>query len=270
VAEERRACLNGCLSRSSGAPVRCRNGRLICDGCVDRLQKWLAAIPLLLAALSTLTGRGALGQGERSEGKATKSAHAPIPIRVDAVALLDSRGDESVSKRIRRWEAWLQASRRLTKWPMLLTHCDWLARQPEVRALYVDVRAIHRQLRNAVGDRPPAAVGTCGAEVDGGPCGGPLMPMRHAVGVRCAWCGDEWHEGDLRGLGRLLERRWIPVAIASYVSQRPEATIRDWMRELTLPAVCDMGSRQLLVDAVMLAVLSEQRRIRRRKIRAAS
>jgi hypothetical protein len=82
--------------------------------------------------------------------------------------------------------------------------------------------------------------------------------------VRCGWCGDEWHEGDLRGLGRLLSQRWVPVQVAAYLAARPESTIRDWMAGLHLASMCDLGSRKVLVDAVALAPLAESKRARKR------
>ncbi len=266
-------CLNGCTRRSDKKPVLTRRPRLICDRCFDRLAEWLRDIPTLWNSLGTLVARGSLGQQEHSGGKMTKQAHAPMPIRPEAVSLLDKRGDESVVYRLNRWHLWLRALGRLTRHPSwehpdtagLLLHLEFLASIPQVRSLWLETRTMHRQLRYALGEQPPAAVGVCGAQVDDEACGGPLMPLQYSVGVRCQWCGDEWTEGDLRGLGNLLRQRWVTMQVAAYLSSRPEATLRDWQAEMLLPSICDVGSRQILVDALALAPLAESRRTRRRR-----
>jgi len=262
------ACLLGCSSRQTGAPVRCTPPLVICDRCVSRLTEWLEGLPQLRTRLGTLVARGSL-PAEGIGGKVTKKAHAPMPIRPEVVALLDDRGDESVAGRLRKWAGWVAACRGLRELPTwrLDLHLPWLAQQQEIVSFYHEVRTINRQCRWAAGDRPPATVGVCGAQVDGEACGGPLLPLKYSVGVRCSWCGDEWQEGDLRGLGNLLQQRWVPVQVAAFLASRPESTLRDWLAEpeVPLPAQCDLGTRQVLVDALALAPLTERRRKRTRR-----
>ena len=258
-------CANGCRTRETRSPVRCTGSRRICDACYERLGGWLRDVPALLATLESLVAAGSL-QGEQG-GKPTKKAHSPIPIRTDVVALLDERGDESISLLLNRWAGWVAACRGLSSRPTwnLERHLGWLACTDQARAFYEQVRAMHWRAERAAGWAPPTAVGVCGAEVDGEVCGGPLLPLQYSIGVECKWCGDCWHEGDLRGLGRVLSRRWVPVQVAAYVSARPEATVRDWVSDLALPSVCDLKTRQILVDATALAGLATKRARRRRR-----
>lgn len=265
-------CASGCRDRSSGEPRRCRPGRAVCDRCRRSIEDLLTDMPELWVRLSAVVARGSL-PGEPSEGGRSRSSHAPMPIRTEVVALLDRAGDESVTLLLYRWALWVREQQGLSGAPradlsaggFLLRHLDWLAGQPQAARLLKELRSTARRMRFALGERPAAAVGICGAEVEGGQCGGPLLPIRTTVAVRCAWCKDEWLEGDLRGLGRLLTKRWVSVSLAAYLAGRPEASVRDWQQTGQLASLCEIGSRQILVDALALAPLAESKRSRRRR-----
>lgn len=96
----------------------------------------------------------------------------------------------------------------------LVQHLAWIAGQPWVSDLYDEMRLLHQQLSDAVGERreQPIAGGRrdasagCVALISEAICGGPLY--RHGTGaettVRCAKCGDTTTVERLQELGLIV------------------------------------------------------------------
>lgn len=217
-------CRNGCTRRHGDTwqAVTTEPPSQLCTRCETRLHDWLHTLPDKYALLPTFLEHGA---AERNpDSKATKSANAPAPMRLDIIDLLDTR-------RGRRWNGTepttdrrgvvgtlkvhidnLIEERPLTAQPPITTvtaacnlldrHRLWIAEQDWVDLLYEDLRQLHRELSEAVGEyrRPP--VGRCHLTPEGAndPCGGPLFANPYG-GVRCARCSSTWPADQLRLLG---------------------------------------------------------------------
>lgn len=196
---------------------------IICARCEDRLNHWLTTIPELYALLPTFIEHGT---AERNpDSKATKNPYPPAPMRLDVVDLLDTRlgrkwagtapahDRRGVVGTLRVHVETLIEERPLTAttWndasvydccKLLSRHRLWIAEQEWGPFLYDEVRSIHRQLSDAVGDyrRPP--VGHCHIvphEAED-PCGGGLFANSFG-GVRCSRCKASWDATHLRQLG---------------------------------------------------------------------
>lgn len=216
-------CANACTTRHGDDwhPVTTEPPSRLCGRCEERLHQWLRQIPDKYALLPTFIEHGATEKNP--ESKATKSATAPAPMRLDIIDLLDTRlgrrwnGTEPAHDRrgtigtLRVHVERLIEERPLTQtWDdtsvseacaLLDRHRLWLAEQTWVDLLYEDLRIIHRELSDAVGEyrRPP--VGRCHLTDDEDtPCGGPLFANDYG-GVRCARCAATWEADKLRLLG---------------------------------------------------------------------
>ncbi len=224
------ACANGCKTRpdtdGNRHPVLTDDPSLLCRACEDRLLGWLEKIPQHYTLLPDFIEHGTVDRNP--ESKATKSSVAQAPMRLEIVDLLDERHG-------RRWNGTAPADDRrgvlgiLESWARLVReeknittsetatvayeaatlrrHLLWIAEQPWITELYDDIRDLHRQLADAVGDYRPKPVGVCGVVTEDGECGGPLMPARYAVGVHCTRCGASWTENDLERLGLVIGGR---------------------------------------------------------------
>lgn len=217
-------CVNACTRRHGDEwqPVTTEPPSQLCPRCEDNLHRWLVKIPETYALLPTFIEHGA---AERNpESKATKSANAPAPMRLDIIDLLDTRlgrhwnGMAPAHDRrgtigfLRVHVERLCEERPLTQgWDdtsvseackLLDRHRLWICEQDWVAYLYEDLRTINRELSDAVGDyrRPP--VGRCHIENDDNEeaCGGPLHANQYG-GVRCGRCGATWDADNLRLLG---------------------------------------------------------------------
>ncbi len=86
----------------------------------------------------------------------------------------------------------------------LTRHLPWISAQPWVEEMHAELKALHRDLSDAVGDHRQRPVGRCAVDDEHGvPCGGPLMPTK-VGGCRCVRCGDDWPPDELARLGLLL------------------------------------------------------------------
>jgi hypothetical protein len=211
-------CANGC--RTNGHPTQTTAPDRICRSCDNRLHGWLADIPDNYALLPRFLEHGTTERNP--ESVATKRAFAPAPMRLEIIDLLDTRlgriwnGTAPASDRrgtigtLQAHVEHLATDRNLTNIPYPLTvvgackllqrHRIWLIRQDWIEDLYAELKTLHRQLSDAVGDyrRPP--VGHCHVEHNAGTCGGLLFANTYG-GVRCAKCGAVWDADHLRLLG---------------------------------------------------------------------
>jgi hypothetical protein len=89
-------CANGCTRRHGDEwqRVTTEPPSQLCDRCEKRLHDWLRTLPDKYALLPGFLEHGATEKNP--ESKATKSANAPAPMRLDIIDLLDTR-------RGRRW-----------------------------------------------------------------------------------------------------------------------------------------------------------------------
>lgn len=255
-------CENACTRPNSEGGrdlVLAKIGRL-CKGCHNRLEEWLTQIPERYALLPDyLLPSAALDANP--ESKPTKQPSAPVPLRLAALDLLDTR-------RVRKWQGLVPTDDRrgalgtllaianevrvsrnsnpkldshvLTEADTIRHGLDWLASHDSIADIYTEIKELHRELGDAVGQYPPRAVGYChlvpariphdettcpcvhhqtpdsdcdlvGSDGPGcqehweqaNTCRGALLPI--ASGVVCHRCGNTWDQSDLRLLGSIIK-----------------------------------------------------------------
>lgn len=223
-------CVNGCQTRpdddGNRHPVLTEPPSLLCRGCEDRLLGWLDTIPQHYALLPAFIEPGSVDTNP--ESKTTKNPNPPVPVRLEVLDLLDTRlgrrwsGTEAADDRRGTlgvlW-GWARAVREehpnglavprdactvAGEAAFLRRHLLWCAEQPWVDELCDEIRNLHRDLADAVGDYRPRPVGYCDAPTEDGECKGPLLPSRFGGGVHCARCGDVTPIERLRFLGARL------------------------------------------------------------------
>lgn len=217
-------CVNACTRKHGDEwqPVTTEPPSQLCARCEDRLKQWITTIPEKYALLPIFLEHGA---AERNpDSKATKSATAQAPMRLDIVDLLDTRrgrhwnGTEPTTDRrgvagiLKVHIDRLIEERPLTQQSPITTiseacnlldrHLLWLVEQDWVEYLYEDIRQLIRTLADAVGEYRQKPVGRCHLEPEGSDvaCGGPLFANTYG-GVRCARCNASWEADKLRLLG---------------------------------------------------------------------
>lgn len=230
-----RYCANGCTrigTDDKRHPVEANTGQL-CSGCTNRLATWLRQIPERYALVPQYLLPSAEINDNPTGGKKQKSSATPVPVRLAALDLLDER-------RGRKWLGTVPADERrgtlgtllaisneirdrigskrkmgshvIAEADYILTNLVHLAHSDGIAETYTELKTLHRQLGDAIGEFPPKPVGTCpvvpaDADLDDKgnpePCAGPLLPIH--TGVLCARCGTRWDHEHLRLLGRSLE-----------------------------------------------------------------
>jgi hypothetical protein len=218
-------CANGCTRITTAGdrePTPAKAGRL-CNTCADRLQRWLTEIPERYALVPQYLLPSA-DLDANPESKATKRPQAPTPLRLGALDLLDTRlgrkwqGTEpttdrrgvlgtllAIANEIRtsRGSKPRTTSSVLHEADTIRGQLNWLTGQPFIIDIYTEIRILHRELGDAIGEYPPRPVGTCYVLTgDLEECGGPLMPVTD--GVRCPRCGAHWNHDQLRRVGLAL------------------------------------------------------------------
>lgn len=214
-------CANTC--NRDGAPVETVAPSQLCTRCEDNLHKWLTKIADTWPMLPTFVEHGTTERNP--DTKATKSAVAPAPMRLEIIDLLDTRlgrkwnGTAAAHDRrgiagvLQAHVEHLMEDRPLTTLKhdhrniaaacnLLDRHRLWLAEQDWIAYLYEDIRVINVELSNAIGDYRRPAVGSCHVIPEGAdkPCGGPLF-ANNVGGVKCARCPSTWDAAHLRQLG---------------------------------------------------------------------
>lgn len=193
----------------------------LCRRCETNLREWLTNIPNKYALLPRFLEHGTTDSNPDS--KATKRAEVAAPMKLQIVDLLDTRlgrkwlGTQATDDR-RGALGTLYAicteihdSRNLTG-PLptnvtatcdyLTRHILWLTEQDWIGDTYNEIRLLHRELSDAIGEYRPKPVGRCHVIPDEAedPCGGPLFANPYG-GVRCARCQASWDASKLRVLG---------------------------------------------------------------------
>jgi hypothetical protein len=223
-------CANGCHTRpdtdGNRRPVLAEPPSQLCRACEDRLLSWLEKIPENYLLLPAFLEPGSVDGNP--ESKSTKAANPPLPVRVEVLDLLDTRrgrrwlGTEAAEDRrgvLGTLESWARMVREehpgglatpvdaatvAGEAAFLRRHLLWCAEQPWVDELYAEVKALHRDLADAVGDYRPRPVGRCETVTEDGDCGGTLLPSRWGMGVHCPRCGAQWTQDDLQRLGMVI------------------------------------------------------------------
>lgn len=224
------ACVLGCHRTSPDGrqtPVRTVDPSLVCADCADRMGGWLSEIPVTYALLPAVVEPGTVDADP--DARAPTMAQAPAPARLEVLDLLDDRrgwqaGHPSDNRRgvlgvLEGWAGLVRDERGLDdpdgpgsvhgEARLLARHLPWCCEQPWVSDLHDDLRRLHRDLADAVGEYRPRPVGSCPRQLvgrDGATvtCGGPLLQSRWNTGVFCGACRDTWGHDELRRLGLVL------------------------------------------------------------------
>jgi len=220
-------CANRCTRPTdSGDRIRVQTEppSQLCNRCEDNLRQWLRDIPDRYALLPLFVEHGTTEPDP--DKRSAKRTDAPAPMRLEVVDLLDERygrrwlGTEAADDRrgvLGTLESWARMVREERNLPrpeghatvtgeaaLLSRHLLWIVEQPWVDEFYDDIKAVNRNLRDAVGDHRVRPVGRCPVTSDEGTCGGALMPTK-VGGVRCvSGCGTQWGYDDLRRLGLVI------------------------------------------------------------------
>lgn len=279
-------CANACTRRHGDEwhPATTEPPSQLCSQCETRLHAWLGRIPDNYALLPTFLEHGTTERNP--ESKATKSATAPAPMRLDIIDLLDTRHG-------RRWNGLAPAhdrrgvigtlrvhvERLMEERPLTATWDDtsvteacklldrhrlWLAEQDWIDLLYEDLRQLNRELSDAVGDyrRPP--VGRCHIVNDADTeCGGPLYANDYG-GVRCLRCGSTWDADHLAQLGLAQAMRDPDEATAQEIQHlygvKP-STLRTWAERGAVRKLGRNKRGQQLYDAPQAKALAERQEL---------
>lgn len=225
-------CIRGCTRRDRheadcegdcpGCEPRTTEHGHLCRGCIDQLERWLKEIPDRYALLPQyLTPQAERDQSP--ESKHTKRPQAPTPVRLDVIDLLDTRlgrkwlGTEPTEDRRGTIGTLLAIANELRTKPrhdsnvfheagFLLESVHKLAELDHVADVYDELRILHRELGDAVGQHPPRPVGRCGVvKKTGEICGGNIYPT-DTGGAKCRGCGADWTYENLRFLGTLIKQ----------------------------------------------------------------
>lgn len=217
-------CANGCTRRHGDEylPVTTEGKSQLCNQCESRFHDWLTKIPENYALAPMFVEHGTTDKNP--ESKATKSANAPAPMRLDIIDLLDTRrgrkwnGTEVTEDRrgtigtLQAYASELIDTRPLTATPLptsvsgccalLDRHRLWLTEQEWIPDAYADIKKLHRSLSDAIGDYRQKPVGKCHTIPENAEtaCGGSLFAGTYG-GVHCARCGATWDADHLRQLG---------------------------------------------------------------------
>lgn len=221
-------CATGC--KRNNHPTQITPPLTICQRCEDQIRDWLRKIPELYALLPRFIEHGTTDRNP--ESKTTKAANAGAPMRLEIVDLLDTRlgrkwlgtatvdGRRGVLGTVVALANEIRDGRNLkTPEPVsVTTACDlignhmlWLTEQDWAADAHAELKALHRELSDAIGDYRPRPVGRCHVipEDSENPCGGPLMANPYG-GVKCPRCDNTWDAGKLRVLGLALGQGKAP------------------------------------------------------------
>lgn len=216
-------CANGCTRNHEGTriPVTTEPPSLLCGRCEDNLRRWLKEIPERYALLPTFIGHGTTPKDP--DHVTTRQTEAPAPMRLEIIDLLDTRRGRhfgiipAADRRgtlgtLHAHAQYIRDEKHLARNPQPTVHSEaalierwllWLTEQDWVTEPYRELRVLHRQLGDAIGEHRPRPVGTCVIDTGDGECGGPLLPSRLG-GVHCPRCDATWDIDELRRLGLIL------------------------------------------------------------------
>lgn len=220
-------CANGCQRTYEGQhiPITTTPPSQLCNHCEDNLRRYLTEIPDRYTQLALFIDPDTQPNDNPDTKKTRRQIHSPAPLRIEIVDLMDERrgrkwqGTQPTTDRrgtLGTLHAIAQEIRETRNLPKLTTrptvageaalalkHLFWLAEQEWIPDTYDELRTLHRQLGDAIGEHRPRPVGTCVVANEDGECGGPLLPSRLG-GVHCPRCQSTWDIDDLHRLGLTL------------------------------------------------------------------
>lgn len=222
MTEELTYCATGC--KRNGHRTQTEPPATICRRCEDQIRDWVRTIPELYALLPTFVEHGTTDRNP--ESKSTKASNAPAPMRLEIIDFLDTRRGRkwlgtattddhrgvygtvtAIANEIRdtRTMSTPEPSTVAEACQLIGNQMLWLVQQDMAATTHAELKTLHRQLSDAVGDYRPRPVGRCHVEPETSetPCGGPLMANKYG-GVHCPRCHNTWDAGELRLLGLAL------------------------------------------------------------------
>jgi hypothetical protein len=217
------------LARTKGHSTRLIEGAHVCISCVDRHRDWLTEIVELFGTLHLLLVPPLSSGAASPDGdyeKPRKAPEAPVPVRLDVLAMLSDRarlfrtGRPSDLPDVPSvMEAWAQALYEATydgdvpgytlaaAAAVLRANAEAMARLPIIDEFDAELRWVRTHLRRAHGISSPKPVGKCPTlDGDGTMCGGALWPDEAGrLRVSCSRCERVFGETMLRHLGGMME-----------------------------------------------------------------
>lgn len=201
-----------CLARP---PRKTAAARRSCDTCLHELGTLLDELDDRLPLLPDML----IPSGVPSSVRLARDA-SPAPLRVDVLALLDERGDLSVTGVLQPFADTLAGERRLSGQvdpiTSLRAHLEWISAADWLEAFAKTLRRIAAEVCRVVGeDAKPVA--TCrrdvGSRVEIGSdgervevpveCRGTITATPYSDTAVCRRCGDVWPRDRWEMLGRL-------------------------------------------------------------------
>jgi hypothetical protein len=216
-----------CVLPHKGHSTRLLEGAHVCINCVDRHRDWLTEIVELFGTLHLLLVPPLSSGAASPDGdyeKPRKAPEAPVPVRLDVLAMLSDRarlfrtGRPSDLPDVPSvMEGWAQAFYEATydgdvpgytlaaAAAVLRANAEAMARLPIIDEFDAELRWVRSHLRRAHGISSPKPVGKCPTLTDAGTCGGPLWPdTTYGLRVLCGRCERVFDDGELRRLGQML------------------------------------------------------------------
>lgn len=199
-----------------------RTEDMACARCLSRLDEALEDIVTLYALLPSVMEPGSVQLDDMPHGKRTD---APAPVRLDVLALTDSRSTwaqrrgeiPSVLSVLSGWSRIVIEDCNLsipteatvtTEAGLLRTHLQWIGKQAWVDDMWKEIRMVRSNLKDVCGEPLPKPIGTCPAEViEEGQvvtCGALLYAPTYGDTVRCRDCNTTWSRDTWLLLGRLI------------------------------------------------------------------
>lgn len=191
--------------RDPDRPRGTAEGLLVCKGHYDRVLEQLDDIQSLLFEVpDVFPVKGG------SDGRSSKGAAPPVPVRLDVIALHDPRNGQATEPGdipdvwgvLSAWAAQVieeRPARDVGPVGTLKANHDWVCAQDWVGDYTAELRLVENALRSVTGLQRPKPVGRCprfiGTGKDIRECGGGIWPILDGEGkptdsVGCSACGE--------------------------------------------------------------------------------
>lgn len=197
---------------------------LLCAWHRRRLTTTTRNIADLWLDLALLIEAGSAPKDETPKTRHLKSAEAPAPANLEALALYDRRSSPTrlperwvkgryfeadnstpippVTAIVAGWVLCLAEERPLTatvlpgsvlaQLELLTLHHDWIAAQLWIDDYVTELTDVHKALKAAVRDHEAKLIGYCRLPVADRTCGGQLLKENGSGVIRCTSCRESW------------------------------------------------------------------------------